>query len=1188
MATIVINSILDADGNPVTLAGSGIITGVRSDGEPDITVTPNPDGTWSFDFTATQPGNCVISFMYGDVKITEYVMKFVDDVTVIILPRTTAEVLQGTNGLIACQITDDEGTVIPNVPVQFFEPVQGSEPLETLTTNSLGEVEWTVSSINGVGEESLGARNFEIVAAQQTVVQSITWIVTIPEFAKLNVLWHSSTSVNPGQLTSLASGAYTSGWDGVGGVPIELWDDNNNVKVSEGTTDVGGEFYYERFEGQSINDPNLAPDKYSVKVGDEYNTHWVYRNIEYPIADTWVDVVAPDVIPAGKTAYLTAKALERNGNPSVEDSMMAWIAGEATTDGWSTAFYKGEAGLRLPVLPVGTHKLVIHEYTYGGAFLPIEVTVSDQVTPSVASGIVIDENHSTRFAAASHSVPIIGHLLDENGDVLKPNWMLNLKAKNLATGSSYAFKVKPDGTFEVNVRGTNEGANNIEFYDADTNVVLGEVYAFEVKSNMVAELSACATIRPVSGEPATLIARAVDSGGNPVKGAYVQIKNVGNKYDVYDEGITDENGYIEVKLYDYKLYPSMTFQTRFKSTYGAVQIPVGWAQEGELTASQFTNLSIPEGVPPGTEFTFTGKIADQNGDPYPGSQVIVLDKKEGVEVSATVQADGTFSATLTPTVEGPHPLVIAGNGVIARHELNVSNPKLDVLDNSPTWVGAGIDGNIYAAVVESDGTPVPNTTIDFYASTYDSSPTQTIVTDETGIAHFVIPAEDPVWGGINLGEYTYKLGWGSETKLWRITWHEVEGPLYQIWEAPYSTKRGSYGATSEIIAASARSASGFPMPGETLTLHERDTDALLGTAVTDQYGYAEFTISSPTSDPEDQTVSTYEYYVFKSGDESISLEVDLRRDKWLTTVPGGIENIQVPTEIPVGKKVMIGADLLDVYGKPLPNPVGFSTWSKEQDESLFGLGSGTSGLYNHALTLVNTNNLPVGTHSLILYGGLSNGPLAEIELNISDTVVASEMGNIVFDGNNPTVARKNQKFTIWGRALDVNGDPIEINHYSRVSGKHTVEGRGSYGRVNPDGTFTMQLDTYTLGTAVYEFHDYVHEDGWVFPQTFSIEIRDDILADMTDGPALNPAYGETVTLTARVLDDLGNPVAGVMVPFIDWATGKQWGHGISDADGYASFDLIHREQYTSIEFYTKLSSTTASVNRTTVTWADPV
>ncbi|UPT54004.1 putative invasin [Vibrio phage phiKT1019] len=143
MAGIIKGNLLDANGDVVIPGKPVTLKAVRSDGLPDVTITTNANGDWSFEVNAEVDSTVDFTFIYNGVDVGAHAVRFYETAEVVGLPYSNSRVLFGKTATMAFAVKDPEGKGIPYADVTIHRGTEGSEPVATLKTDQFGIVTYT-------------------------------------------------------------------------------------------------------------------------------------------------------------------------------------------------------------------------------------------------------------------------------------------------------------------------------------------------------------------------------------------------------------------------------------------------------------------------------------------------------------------------------------------------------------------------------------------------------------------------------------------------------------------------------------------------------------------------------------------------------------------------------------------------------------------------------------------------------------------------------------------------------------------------------------------------------------------------------------------------------------------------------------------------------------------------------------
>lgn len=294
--------------------GPGPFTIKRSDGEPDIEVTPDADGQWQLELTSDVAKTVTFNFEMNGKVVKTMPFTFVDIVEMRDVDYTVSETEVGRTAMVrTAPIGGVDRTPFPNIPVRFYYQ-DTDELIGKVNTNKYG-----IAEIEVPAESTVGARTIQARCGAMTKDLVVNWraagtvpLMTIDELTFTDKV----LDLKVGDLSGIPK-------DSTGAVVpnknIYVYDLNLLTNVTNEHTDLEGDLVgttWNAPDGAELSSPrNLMVycDNYAHEVAAELYIPpaRVVTNLDYGVTE--VQIHTP--------AFLPFKVVDPNGVPLVGEEI---------------------------------------------------------------------------------------------------------------------------------------------------------------------------------------------------------------------------------------------------------------------------------------------------------------------------------------------------------------------------------------------------------------------------------------------------------------------------------------------------------------------------------------------------------------------------------------------------------------------------------------------------------------------------------------------------------------------------------------------------------------------------------------------------------------------------------------------------------------------------------------------------
>ncbi|QCW23175.1 hypothetical protein HWC35_gp160 [Vibrio phage USC-1] len=617
------------------------------------------------------------------------------------------------------------------------------------------------------------------------------------------------------------------------------------------------------------------------------------------------------------------------------------------------------------------------------------------------------------------------------------------------------------------------------------------------------------TPKPAKGRSATVGVIVKDGNGDVVPDACLTFTpGARNSFEYKVNVKSDFNGMAEVTWNHDESFPEFTMSSGYNGGVTGESLLIRWVESPELTGDRFETLVVPEKVVGDDKAVITGKILDQDGNPYANGELAVYNKTEMTNTVLTdnIQPDGTFSVELGPYPFKTYELIFATLGNIDRQ--------------TTRWGGSGILASI--EIDPDSGTRgLLGDTVEIFGSSTDTIGTP--FTPDEGIYTLdvvndknddVLPTVIDAQGNWSFNAthdvsetitYTFKDG---ETVLatHAVEFFEGAGTLRNF-DVPSTVKVGlneDFSLTGKVY--NTMNQLYRPIVEELFTLVLDETTEFQGTIHTD----GTFSVKPTNDQVETQS------FTFKVGENTYDT-VDI---KWCQTV-SLVFNADSQPKAVVGDDAYVSIRVVDENGESVTGRVV---------EFYEGDVSGD----------------PLGTENIYSETYIGYWPKEATE--VGDVVITAKLGGIQdtltlsWVGSDPKIAagfgRKTSRTgyvvdtkpasgttaTLRGTVVDQDGTPLAGPQFLKVFDQGSFDLTDYSAQVQADGTFDIELPVKPDGTYNYSL---VTEGnvGSIRGISWDAENEDLKAVKLDASVPTQVNVATTHTLQGTILDSAGDPIA---------------------------------------------------------------
>ncbi|UVD32229.1 hypothetical protein [Vibrio phage phiKT1028] len=208
----------------------------------------------------------------------------------------------------------------------------------------------------------------------------------------------------------------------------------------------------------------------------------------------------------------------------------------------------------------------------------------DDVPVRAPADFVLDEMNSEVFLLDQDMV-MTGHLVDDQGERIRPNSNLDVEVMNVEDGSDSDYlQIMPDGSFSFTLTPSQIGQITCHWMYLENNL---KTTVYPVIENAAIRVLPLTTFYPRYNRPANVCAYVVDQDGNPVKGALITVESF--TADIM-KGKTDERGlvFVDTPFVTHGDDSPVTHSVMFCDT--RVYTDINWLPNGTREAKEVVGL----------------------------------------------------------------------------------------------------------------------------------------------------------------------------------------------------------------------------------------------------------------------------------------------------------------------------------------------------------------------------------------------------------------------------------------------------------------------------------------------------------------------------------------------------------------------------------------------------------------------
>ncbi|UVD32228.1 hypothetical protein [Vibrio phage phiKT1028] len=1159
MIGIIKGNILDADGVPINPGKPVTITGKRSDGGDDITLVTENDGTWTFDISSTEIGECMITFMYGGLQVGQYGVWFVDDVNLQVLPYSSKTTHQGRGALVAWAVTDVEGNGIPNAPLTIYDNGTDPAPIAVVTTDEFGIAELSVPATNGQGEETVGFRRFHGTIGKQMSSHAVEWITTDDQIAYVFDDVKYTAEVEAG---------------GSAVISARLLD-QNNVMVDAPTFGVFNKNTLEVTTGGAYMTADGLIVSTPADQGQGVSTLYLYsENARHEMTVEWqdqlseavasIELVAPDavVFPTGDDGtVMHGTALNAAGDPvTIRNEVKFDTKSDGVNDGFGLVLADASFAILMQAFTATTKTREIalngttlfnKEYEYRNGLTIAKCEYGNDEIPTGADGFVA-------FA-----------ITDGDGEIVHGAAVTYTKSN----GQRYYTNSPLDGNGLLEIPVSQDG-NEGRTYE-EVRATIGDVTAVSGAYWRPSNISVGTTLQDIvfptsskDDEVIRIMGTLNDQNGVGVSNVKLGMFNVSTLgYEEFGlDGAIQLDGSFEfdygpLGVGEHELILATNAAVERRDTVWTSSIP---AFDTLVAESYGTDISEP-----GATDMLPVAAIDVDGKGVPGVPVTLyksdVNSTQGEEIT-TVTTDefGVAEFILTPpitdsTVDGTEYYLAKVRDKTVRTQIyrHPTRPAAGGFVNVafPSVAPVGSRLLVSADLVGTDGEPA---LVGGTFTVWSKTSRQHIHAWNNTYGNTVTLSIAP----LPEGSHTLVLGLGGST-----AWHEFEVNVSSavsetlpasIVIDPLSPTIGGVGQDVPIIGRALDGAGDPYIPNSAIQIQARDE-------AKSYYGYAHI---------EADGTFTILYELQALGDTSLFIEesnVETSLGNWALTARDDLtlSVSESTTERPAhGDPATIIGRVVDSTGDPVEG-----AWL-EYTDSYDVLGSGATDVNGYLVSEVPFRHKYASFDFQAKMGDLTSGVDVSLAWAPEDEFSASQFVGVLIP-ENADVAKP---FSVRGQVLDSEGNPYVG---STVYLTDKLSGRDIDIFVGTDGNFSADIILFEEGVheLILGTNGAIHE-GQI---ECTLTIPDVDAATFLPYTTTEAATGSNTYIAVQVTN-LGVEVADAPVTVYVQGEEDSMAIGYTDARGYISFDLDTSAMTGTVTFDVNVGTTV--LGSTVVTYTD--
>ena len=721
-------------------------------------------------------------------------------------------------------------------------------------------------------------------------------------------------------------------------------------------------------------------------------------------------------------------------------------------------------------------------------------SLSTNMVAGDAANIAVSANPTSITADGASTSTITAVVTDENG-----NPVAGAEVSFATTLGSIGATATTDANGEATATLTSAATTGTATVTASVDDVNGSTDVAFVAGD-AANIAVSANPTSITADGAstsTITAVVTDENGNPVAGAEVGFATTLGSIGA--TATTDANGEATATLTSAATTGTATVTASVGDVNGSTDVTFVAGDAANIAVSANPTSITADGA---STSAITAVVTDENGNPVAGAEVSFATSLGAIDATATTDANGEATATLTSATTVGTATVSATSGAAngsTSVEFVTGDAANIAVTASPETITA--DGSsisiITARVTDANGNPLAGATVDFGTTLGTVDPTSA-TTNADGVATTTLTA------ATTTGTATVSATSGGANGSTTVAF--VAGaPANIAVTADPSTITADGGSTSTITAV-VTDANGNPVAGAEVSF-----GTTLGTVdeigTTDANGVATATLTASTT-AGTATVSA------TSGGASGSTDVAF--------VAGPAANVAIsadPATLPANgsSTSTISALVTDANGNPVAGEsVSFGT-------TLGTINPATATTDENGLataTLTSTTTADTATVSATANGIAASTDVPFLAGGPSNVAVTADPTTLTADGTSTS--------SISALVTDENGNPLSGQEVTFATTDGTIAPSSATTDANGVATATLTSST-TAGTATVN----ATADSAVGSVDVTFAAGAPATIVVTADPESLTADGtSTSSVTAMVTDANGNPVAGAEVSFV--------------------------------------------------------
>ncbi|NKF23988.1 beta strand repeat-containing protein [Solimonas marina] len=648
-----------------------------------------------------------------------------------------------TQTSVSAKVTDTSGNPMQNVVVTFSTSVNqlqsGTTKAATVTaaTNASG-----IATALQISPTRVGTAAITAATGGYSAAASLTFVAGTPSSVLLSV---SPTALVPGGAASVRAVVLDANSNRVPGVAV-TFSSTTSAQSNGGSfasTTVTSDSNGEASTQYTAPSSGYSSDSLKATTAGGQASPAVTVGISADNASVTSIVVTAGAsqLSAGESTTLRATVQTSSGaisgvpvSFSVPGAVLTPSTGSATTNSSGQASVTMTAPTTLGTLTVTA--------SAGGFSAQTTVKVSagapNSFVVSVASSPVVPGGSAT----------ISAQVLDVNSNPVAAGQQVNFRIVSAnSSGSSVtpaAATTDANGNVSASfVAGTSAGSESIELTSGSATqqaTVVIDADAASVGGITISPANPSTTAMASQ----TIVATVVDSAGHAVVGKTVNFSATAGDFD-NTAPVTDASGKVSVTY----TAPASSGSVTLSASSG------GYSATASLTVAAGTATAIkltaaPSTVAPSRTTSITATVRDASGNGVPNHAVQFSTTAGSLSASsATTDSSGTATVVLTaPSAAGDVKVSanVAPEGLSDKVKITVSGSAEVVGGITLTALSSSIPADgastaiVRAVVTGSDGTPLPDVTVDFSTSAGAAVNGPSVPTDQNGQADFELRA----------------------------------------------------------------------------------------------------------------------------------------------------------------------------------------------------------------------------------------------------------------------------------------------------------------------------------------------------------------------------------------------------------------------------------------------------------------